>query len=239
MRILLLVVMGLFATTISAQISLKKLKSASVKAQLYIEKNELSKEEVVKGLKEALIIGANNSTSEASRKGGFNKNSLIRIPFPEDAKKVKQTLVKLGMQTQVNNFEGKLNEAAEEASNYAKEIFIDAIKKMSINDAMGILKGDDNSATNYLKEQTFKELYLSFKPSVRNSIKKVRLTEYWSVLVNRYNAIPLTKEVNTDLEDYITNKTIEGLFVLIEKEEKNIRNNPKSRVSETLQRVFK
>ena len=168
-----------------------------------------------------------------------DKNSLIRIPFPEDAKKVKQTLVKLGMQTQVNNFEGKLNEAAEEASNYAKEIFIDAIKKMSINDAMGILKGDDNSATNYLKEQTFKELYLSFKPSVRNSIKKVRLTEYWSVLVNRYNAIPLTKEVNTDLEDYITNKTIEGLFVLIEKEEKNIRKNPNSRVSETLQRVFK
>ena len=225
MRLLLLLIFSIAANTMIAQINLSKLKSSAQKAQEVINSSELKHGDVVKGLKEALIIGATNSSTDASQKGGFYNNSLIRIPFPEDAEEMKTTLIKAGMQTQVNHFEKTLNEAAEDASNYAKDIFIDAVKNMSINDAMAILKGNDNAATNYLKKQTSKELRVKFKPVVKNSIEKVHLTKYWGSLVNRYNAILLTKEMNADLEDYITNEAIDGLFVLIAKEEKNIRNN--------------
>ena len=109
---------------------------------------------------------------------------------------------------------------------------------MSINDAFAILKGNDNAATQYLKKQTSSDLHTEFKPIIKTAIAKVEVTKYWNPLVKRYNALPLTKKVNPDLEEYITAKTIEGLFVLIAQEEKNIRKNPKARVSELLQKVF-
>ena len=239
MRFLLFLAFGFVVNTMTAQINLNNLKSAAIKAQAVITSSELSQSEVTKGLKEALIVGATNSSSDASQKGGFNTNSLIRIPFPKDAKKMKTTLVKVGMQSQVTQFEKTLNAAAEDASQFAKEIFIDAVKKMTIKDAMSILKGKDNAATNYLKEQTSNELYVKFKPVVKQSIAKVNLTKHWNMLANRYNALPLSQKVNPDLEDYITNQAINGLFVLIANEEKEIRNNPKARVSEILQKVFK
>ena len=239
MRFILLVAFSFLVNTITAQINLNKLKDAATKAQEVINPTTLSKDEVAKGLKEALIVGATNSAANASKEGGFNKNLLIKIPFPKDAEKMKTTLIKVGMQSQVDKFEYALNEGAEDASNFAKEIFINAVKNMTITDAMAILKGGDNAATTYLKNQTSKELYAKFKPVVKNSIEKVNLTKYWSTLSERYNAIPLTTKVNTDLEDYVTNQAIEGLFILIANEEKNIRNNPKARVSEILKKVFK
>ena len=239
MRVILLIVFGFLVNTMNAQISLKQLKSVAIKAQETINLTPLSKDEVVKGLKEALIVGATNSAANASEEGGFNNNVLIKVRFPKDAEKMKTTLVKVGMQSQVDQFEYVLNEAAEDASNFAKDIFINAIKNISIKDARSILQGDDNAATTYLKNQTSKELYSKFKPVVRRSIEQVNLTKYWSNLAERYNAIPLTKKVNTDLEDYVTKQAIAGLFILIAKEEKNIRNNPKARVSEILQKVFK
>jgi hypothetical protein len=152
---------------------------------------------------------------------------------------MKTTLLKVGMQSQVDKFEYSLNMAAEHASFFAKEIFINAVKNMSIKDAMGILKGDDNAATNYLKTQCSNDLYLKFKPVVQKSIAKVNVTKYWRELTLSYNSIPLTRKVNTDLGDYITIKAIDGLFVLIEKEEYNIRTNSSARVSKILQKVFK
>ena len=239
MRFILLIAFGVMSNTIMAQISLNKLKSAANKAQEVISAKSLSNDEIVSGLKEALVVGASSAILIASDDGGFNNNTLIKIPFPQDAEKMKETLVRIGMQSQVNRFEYVLNEAAEDASIFAKEIFMDAIKNMSIKDAKSILTGDDSAATIYLKSQTLKVLYAKFKPVVKNSIEKVSLTKYWSSLSEIYNEFPLTKPVNTDLEDYITNQTIDGLFVLISKEEKNIRNNPKYRVSEILQKVFK
>ena len=239
MRFTLLIACVFLANTMSAQINLNKLKSAAIKAQEVISPTSLSRGEVARGLKEALIVGATNSAISASKKGGFTNNSLIRIPFPKDAENLKKTLVKVGMRSQVDKFEYVLNEAAEDASNFAKDIFINAIESMEIQDAISILKGDNNAATTYLKTQTSKELYAAFIPVVETSIAKVKLTKYWSILVERYNSIPLTEQVHTDLEDYVTNYAIEGLFILIAKEEKNIRNNPKARVSEILQKVFK
>lgn len=239
MRFLLLLAFGFVVITMTAQINLNNLKNAAKKAQEVISSSELSESELVQGLKEALIVGATNSSSYASQKGGFNTNSLIRIPFPKDAEKMKTTLVKIGMQSQVTQFEKTLNTAAEDASQFAKVIFIDAVKKMTIKDAISILKGKDNAATTYLKEQTSNELYVRFKPVVKRSIAKVNLIKHWNMLANRYNALLLSQKVNPDLEDYITNQAINGLFVLIANEEKEIRNNPKARVSEILQKVFK
>ena len=238
MKIILSVILSVVVSSASAQ-SWKELKSAAAKAKEVITTKELSKSEIASGLKEALEIGASNSSELASEKGGFNNNNLIRIPFPAEAEKMKSTLVKVGLKLQVKQFEESLNSAAEEASKFAKEIFITAVKNMTITDAFKILKGEDNSATIYLKKQTSKELYKKFKPVVKKAIEKVHVTKYWDQLSGRYNVIPMTSKINPDIEDYVTNKTIDGLFVLIAKEEKNIRNNPDARLSELLQKVFK
>ena len=239
MKRILLLGFCFIAHVISAQISLDELKTAANKAQNVIHSTTLSKDDMIKGLKEALIIGVVNSTENAARKGGFNKNPLIKISFPKDAEKMRTILIKVGMKSQVEEFEHALNEAAEDASGVAKEIFINAVKNMTITDAISILEGSDSAATNYLKNQTSKELYIRFKPIVKASIDKVHAAKHWDGLVNKYNAIPLTKKVNTDLEDYVTKNAIDGLFILIAKEEKNIRDNPSARVSEILQKVFK
>ena len=227
------------ANIMSGQINLNKLKNAATKAQSVITPITLSEDDVVKGLKEALIVGSRNSVANASSEGGFNNNLLIKIPFPEQAKEIKKVLGKAGMGPQLNKFENTLNEAAEDAAHFAKEIFIDAVTAMTINDAISILKGADNAATNYLRHETSEELYIKFKPIVKNSIEKVNLLKYWNVIAERYNAIRLVKQVNTDLADYVTMQAIDGLFILIAQEEKDIRNNPRARVSKTLQKVFK
>jgi len=238
MKIILSVVLSVLVSSASAQ-SWKELKSAAIKAKEVITTKELSNSEIASGLKEALEVGASNSSELASAKGGFNNNNLIRIPFPAEAEKMKSTLINVGLKLQVKQFEESLNFAAEEASKFAKEIFIIAVKNMTITDAFKILKGEDNAAAIYLKKQTSKELYKKFKPVVKKAIEKVHVTKYWDQLSGRYNALPMTNKVTPDIEDYVTNKTIDGLFVLIAKEEKNIRNNPDARVSELLQKVFK
>lgn len=238
MKIIFSVVLSVLVSSASAQ-SWKELKSAATKTKEIITKKELSKSEIASGLKEALEVGASKASELASEKGGFNNNNLIRIPFPAEAEKMKSTLINVGLKLQVKQFEESLNSAAEEASKFAKEIFITAVKNMTITDAFKILKGEDNAATIFLKKQTSKELYKKFKPVVKKAIEKVHVTKYWEQLSGRYNALPMTNKVNPDIDDYVTNKTIDGLFVLIAKEEINIRNIPDARISELLQKVFK
>ncbi len=239
MRFLFLIACFFCIENMFAQIGLDKLKNAANKAQAVINHSELSEHEVKKGLKEALIIGVTNSLRKASKEGGFNNNLVIKIPFPEDAQKMKNTLIKVGMKSQIDRFEYVLNEAAEDASNFAKDIFVNAVKEMTINDAMSILKSGNGSATIYLRSKTTHSLYIKFKPIVERSTKKVDLAKHWAILAARYNSLPLTKDINSDLEDYVVNKAIDGLFILIKQEENNIRNNPEARVSEILQRVFR
>ena len=237
MKFLLLGLFIFFTNILSAQINFEKLKQVANTAEEVI--NPTTKDEVVKGIKEALIVGAKNSVLNASEKGGFNNNSLIKISFPKSTGKMKDILIKAGMRSQVDNLEFVLNEAAEEASFFAKEILVNAVKKMTVNNAIAILNGSDHDATLYLKKQTSREIYVKFHPIVKESIEKVKLGKYWNILIERYNQIPLTKKVNTDLAEYVTIETIEGLFLLISQEEKNIRNNPHARVSDILQKVFK
>lgn len=204
----------------------------------YLKGDKLTTEEVASGLKEALVQGITNGSSQASRKDGYFKNSLIKIPFPPDAIKVANTLRDLGLDRQVDRFIMTLNRGAEDAAKGAKPIFVNAIKQMTIQDAWGILKGENDAATQYLKRTTSKPLYSSFKPVIKNSLEKVRATKYYGDLVKRYNQIPLVEKVNPDLDDYATNMAIDGLFKLVAIEEGKIRKDPLARTTALLKKVF-
>ncbi len=198
----------------------------------------LTNEEVIKGLKEALTIGTQNATKIVSQLDGFNKNPKIRIPFPPEAEKVKQKVIDLGMQEQVDKFELTLNRAAEEAAKEAAPIFIEAVKGMSIADGFAILKGNDNAATEYLREKTSAQLKQKFKPVIKNAIEKVEVTKYWNPIITTYNKIPFVEKMNPDLEEYVTQKAMDGLFLMLAEEEAKIRKDPMARVTDLLKRVF-
>ncbi len=201
----------------------------------------LTTAEITEGLKEALKVGAKNSIGLASQTDGFFKNPQLFIPFPPEAEKVKNTLVKAGFTKQVDEFTMTLNRAAEKATEKALPIFVSAITQMTISDAIGILKGNDNAATEYLRRTTSAQLQTAFKPIARDAISTVNLTSYWEPLANTYNKLTILtggKAVNPNLEDYVTQKAIDGLFILIAKEEKSIRENPAARVTDILKRVF-
>lgn len=200
--------------------------------------NPLTNEEVINGLKEALTVGTNNSSSFASKVDGFYKNPALFIPFPPEAQKVKDWALKLGMNEQLDKFVMTLNRSAEEAAKDAAPVFVNAIKGMSIGDGFAILKGSDNAATQYLRDKTTAELRQKFTPVVQNAINKVELTKYWSPIINNYNKVPFVEKQNPDLTAYVTDRAMEGLFKLIADEELKIRKDPVARVTDILKRVF-
>lgn len=198
----------------------------------------LTSTEIANALKDALMQGTNKSTASASKMDGFNKNPKIRIPFPPAVQNVKDWAIKFGLQGQVDKFEETLNRAAEEASKDAAPIFIDAVKTMTINDALGILKGADTAATHYLRVKCTAPLGVKFKPTVHNATEKVQLTKYWTPITSAYNKVPGHTAVNTDLDQYVCNRGIDGLFKLIGDEEANIRINPVARATDLMKKVF-
>jgi hypothetical protein len=204
-------------------------------------KPQLTNDEVIKGLKEALTIGIQNSVDSSSVLDGFLKNPAIRLPFPPDAIKVKEKAINLGMQGQVDKFETTLNRAAEEAVKEALPIFKNAILNMSIQDGFAILKGGNGAATKFLKDKTSDSLAVAFLPKVKNATSKVQLTSYWNPIITKYNAaVTLTggEKINPDLDAYVTQLAIQGLFKLVEKEENKIRKDPGARVTDILMKVF-
>lgn len=208
---------------------------------LYGDQNALTSGEVASGLKEALVKGTNYAVDLSGVKDGFYKNPRLFIPFPEEAEKVKDAALKLGLSNQVNKFEETLNRAAEQAVKEAKPIFVNAITSMTVEDAFGLLKGGDNAATDYLRRKTSGELYNKFEPKVSQAVNQVELTKYWDPLASAYNtstAFTGGQKVEPNLTEYVTNKSIDGLFKLIADEEKNIRENPAARVTDLLKKVF-
>lgn len=209
-----------------------------IKNQTKAGASPLSSEEIAQGLKEALKVGTDKSASNASKIDGFLKNPAIFIPFPPEAQKMKKKLIDLGQETKVNEFETSLNRAAEEAAKSAGPIFVNAITGMSISDGLAILKGNDTAATNYLRQKTYNELVKTFQPTVKKAIEKVEVTKYWTPLVNTYNKIPMVEKQNPDLEIYVTQLAVQGLFKLIKNEEASIRKDPAARVNDILKKVF-
>ena len=204
-------------------------------------KIDLTNEEVISGLKEALNVGIKNAVNLSSVTDGFLKNDVIRLPFPPDAIKVREKAINFGLSKQVTTFEETLNRAAEEATKKALPIFVDAIKNMSVSDGFSILKGGDGAATKFLKSQTSNQLVIAFAPIVKEATTKVQLTAYWNPIITRYNsAMTLSggQKLDPDLDAYITQKAIDGLFYLVETEENKIRKDPLARVSDILVKVF-
>ncbi|MCP4456806.1 MAG: DUF4197 domain-containing protein, partial [Cytophagales bacterium] len=199
----------------------------------------LSKEEIVAGLKEALVKGARKGSDKASKVDGFLKNPDIKIPFPKDAKKVAVALEKIGMEKDVERFVKTLNRSAEMAAAEVKPIFVDAIKVMSVNDAVGILNGEDKrGATNYLKNSSSNELRERIGPLISKTLDETDATKYYKALIKKYNKLPFVTKKNANLDEYATQKTLDGLFFLVGAEEEKIRDNPAARTSDLLKKVF-
>ncbi len=200
--------------------------------------SNLSEDEIIKGLKEALAVGSKNAGKSASNVDGFYKNTEIKIPFPPEVNQVKNTAEKMGLKPQVNKFVETLNRAAEEASKEAAPIFVNAITSMNVSDGVGILNGGNRAATDFLQEKTTPDLKDKFRPIVKAAIEKVQVTKYWNPIVNQYNKVPMVKKVDPDLESYVLDKALDGLFHLVAQEEEKIRKDPAARVSEILEKVF-
>jgi hypothetical protein len=198
----------------------------------------LTTAEVAAGLKEALVNGISKGADQVSQLDGYFKNPEIKLPFPPDVKKVEDRLRQIGLGGEVDKFVMTLNRGAEDAAREAKPIFIAAIKQMTIDDAWSILKGEPDAATQYLKRTTSPQLKEKFKPVIQASLDKVNATKYYGEIINRYNSIPLVQKVNPDLNEYATDLAMQGLFTMIAKEEKNIRQDPVARTTELLKRVF-
>jgi hypothetical protein len=197
----------------------------------------LSNEDIISGLKEALTIGTQNSAGNLSKLNGFFGNEAIKIVMPTETGKMVSTLRKMGMGVQVDKAILSMNRAAEDASASVGDIFINAIKKITITDGLTILKGSDTAATNYLKQSTQNELAEKIRPIIEASLKKVDATKYWKDIFSNYNKY-LHQNINTDLAAYVTEKTTNGLFYSIAEEEKKIRKNPAAQVTDILKKVF-
>tara|TARA_B100000809_G_C15134300_1_gene529883 strand:- start:1640 stop:2383 length:744 start_codon:yes stop_codon:yes gene_type:complete len=217
----------------------KKAKTAAkTNASSINPKGALSQDEVGKGLKEALNQGVKKGVTQLNKKDGYLKDVQIKIPMPDEAKNVESKLRSMGQGKKVDEAIESMNRAAEDAAAGAKDIFVAAIKGMTLTDAMNILKGEDNAATNYLNKATYAALSEKFKPVIKVSLDKVGATKHWQTVFGSYNKIPFVTKVNPNLEDYVTKKALNGLFIQVAKEELNIRKNPGARATDLLKKVF-
>jgi hypothetical protein len=200
----------------------------------------ISEAKVIQGLREALNVGTANSVIQLNKKNGYFGNARLKIPFPKDAEFVKNTVKAVPVigPKLVDTLVLKLNRAAEHAAVKAKPVFVNAISKINITDAMSILNGSNNAATQYLKSKTYSELVLAFKPDIIKSLDAVGAQKAWKDVTSKYNSLPFAKKVNTDLAKYTTEKALDGLFLIIADEEAKIRKDPAARVSDILKQVF-
>jgi hypothetical protein len=242
-KLFLFIVLSIFVNAVHAQKI--KLGKASNTIKSVVKKttetiatgNQPNVDEVIKGLKEALSIGTDSSVKKLSAADGFFKNTAIKILMPPEAVKVESSLRKVGAGKFVDDAILAMNRAAESATADVKDIFFDAIKNMTINDGMKILKGDSIAATRYLKSSTTLQLTQKIRPIVEIALKKVNATKYWNDVFREYNRFSV-KKINPDLAGFVTEKAIDGLFFSIGEEEQKIRKDPAAQVTDLLKKVF-
>jgi len=197
-----------------------------------------SSETIVSGLKEALRIGSGNAVSSTGKVDGYFKNAAIKILMPEKLKSLEKGLRLAGQSRQVDEFVLSMNRAAEKAAPFAKDIFWGAIKRMTFSDATRILKGGDTAATDYFRGATTEELTTAFQPIVTQSMESIGVTRQYKVLAGRYNALPFVRSQAFDLDRYVVDKSLDGLFYVLAEEERKIRTDPAARVTDLLRTVF-
>ncbi len=210
------------------------------KAKKALGKNQggVTEEEAGLGVKEALNNGIGSAVSFLNKPDAFFKNDLYKVLLPPDAKKMEKTLRDLGMGKMCDDAVEAINRGAEDAVGFATPIFVDAIKQMTVTDALKLVTGGKNSITNFFREKTSAKLKEAFLPVINKSLEKTNATKYYGDAVNRYNKVPLVKKMNPDLADHVADKTLFALFDRIGVEEANIRNNPAARTSDLLKKVF-
>ena len=198
----------------------------------------LSNADIAAGLRQALDFGIDKQVSKLTQTDGFYKNQLVKILLPAELQKVDKGLRDIGLGNLADEGLKALNRAAEDAVKEATPIFVDAVKDITFTDAKNILLGSDDAATQYLTSKTQTALYDKFHPVINNSFAKVGADQIWSNLINKYNAIPFTNDVNPDLTDYVTGEALKGVYTMIAVEEKEIRTKVSSRTTDLLKRVF-
>ncbi len=198
----------------------------------------IGNDEIASGFRQALDFGIEKQVSKLTATDGFYKNDLVKIMLPEELQKVDKGLRDIGLSKLADEGLKVLNRAAEDAVKEATPIFIDAVKGITFADAKTILIGADDAATQYLTSKTQTALYAKFNPVIKNSFSKVGADEIWANLINKYNSIPFTADVNPDLTDYVTNEALKGVYTMIAVEEKEIRTNLASRSTDLLKKVF-
>jgi hypothetical protein len=199
----------------------------------------LTEGEAGQGIKEALSQGLVKAVLQLNKEDGFFKDALYKVLLPPDAKKIENTLRDLGFNSMVEKAILQVNRAAEDAAGKAKPIFADAIRSMTLMDAINLVRGGDTSATHFFREKTTAKLVEAFSPVIRNSLDQLNATKFYGDMVTKYNNFPTTfKKLNPDLAGHVTDKAITALFDLVAKEEMNIRANPLARGSEILKKVF-
>jgi hypothetical protein len=213
--------------------------SGEAVSQLSLKPSAITEKEAALAIKEALGNGVIKGIGVLNKTDGFFGNEAYKMLMPPDAKKIESTLRSMGMGAQVDKAILQINRGAEDAVGYAKPIFLDAIKEMTLTDALSIVKGPKDAATQYFKKKTTEKLTAAFTPPVKTSLEKTEATKYYGDLVNTYNKLPTTfKKANPDLTGYVVGKSVEALFDQVAKEEAAIRANPAARSSELLQKVF-
>lgn len=198
----------------------------------------IGNDEIASGLRQALDFGIEKQVAKLTQTDGFYKNEMVKILLPEELQKVDKGLRDIGLGKLADEGLKALNRAAEDAVKEATPIFIDAVKGITFADAKNILIGNDDAATQYLNGKTQTALYAKFNPVIKNSFSKVGADDIWSNLINKYNSIPFTSDVNPDLTDYVTVEALKGVYTMIAVEEKEIRNNIGSRTTDLLKKVF-
>ena len=198
----------------------------------------LSEDEIVNGLKQALEIGTGNAVQTVSQTNGYFKNPQIRIPLPENVKKAEKLLRATGFGSQVDKFELSMNRAAERAAPEAKAIFWDAIKQMSFADARQILDGPDDAATQYFQDKTASRMQKVFKPITPQAMSEVGVTRTYQSIDDKIKTISYADQMRFDLDQYVTDKALSGLYLMLAEEEKKIRQDPAARVTDLLRTVF-
>ncbi len=197
-----------------------------------------SNDEIVQGLKEALEIGTQNAVAMVSKPDGYYQNPDIQIPLPEEVEKAGKYLRLAGYGPKIDEFEQSMNRAAERAAPEAKQIFMDAVRDMEIKDAQTIMDGPDNAATTYFKDKTYTRLQETFKPIVKDTMGKVGVTRQFQDINTTLSGIPLAGQASVDLDQYVTEKSLDGLFFMLAEEERKIRQDPTARVTDILKKVF-
>ena len=200
---------------------------------------DITDAEAAQAIREALMQGTGKGVSFLNKTDGFFGSEAYKLFLPPDAKKIENALRTIGMGNMVDKAILQINRAAEDAVGYAKPIFIDAIKEMTIMDAINVVRGPNDAATNYFRQKTTDKLITAFTPSIKNSLDKLNATKYYADVVNAYNNFPTTfTKINPDLPSYVVGKAVDALFDQIAKEEANIRENPVARTTEILKKVF-